>query len=404
MKDEGASNQILDNLSAALAEGRFPDAVSEQAEKLCKKLAAPTRITLFGMPLMGKTGVLNLLAGSIVVPEGVDLGTIQVEHGPTDKTIVTLQDGQTLEMPGLPDPEKLGQLVPALTRIQSPLPALAKISLMELGQSTQTNGQARAISWAAKQTDIGIWCTESFLDLELSQWLTTPERLRDHSLLLLTRADLLGKAREQALSVLRDKAGNDFALTLGVSVLEVQAAVATGSVDKDKMRASGGMKLISTLLRMIENGRQHMLDEAEVLMRTHLDIKRAKPQLPEQPAQAAPGIQDLPDPDARSEQVVTAFRSAADRLAEVGSSLSGVTDPEPRTVLDASAEALSWLGTHFEEADLPDIPVVLRARAMTQDAEDLVQLMQIEKADEDCTDAILALSQLKRGFQAAIAA
>ena len=175
-----------------------------------------------------------------------------------------------------------------------------------------------------------------------------------------------------------------------------------------------------------------MIDKADVLLKMHPEVAAPAPApapKPEPPAPvaaapvddveapepepktaipeiAAVEVVEQPAPIAEEEDasVVVAFETAAKRLASVGSDLAEVTAPEPRQVLKHSAEALDWLGLYLEEADLPDTPAVVQARAMTQDAVDLVQLLRMEKADGAGTEAVLAVLQLKRGFQAALAA
>ena len=119
-------------MSAALAAGRFPTSVASRAQDLLDRLNAPARITLFGMPQVGKTGVLNLLAGGAVAPDNFELGTVRVEYGPNNKTHFTFADGKTLAMDAAPDPVVLAKSSPMLTHIHAPLPALQKLSLIHI--------------------------------------------------------------------------------------------------------------------------------------------------------------------------------------------------------------------------------------------------------------------------------
>lgn len=412
-------------LAAALAARHLPTDVRDRAERLHAQLDTPTRISLLGLPRIGKTGVLNLLAGAPVVPEGCDLGTVQVVHGPTEQTTLTLPDGDTATLDGLPSADKVAGLYPVLTRIEAPLPALTRISLLELGQTPDHEGQRRAVKWAIKQTDVMIWCTETFGPVENGLWQLMPDRLRDHSILLRTRTDEVGRRHEDICTALRDHVGNDFAYVLAVSTLRAREAGAAGSVDKDKMRASGGTKLISTLLHEIEAGRQYVVDQADILLRQHpapeptasspdpepinepvvQDVVE-QTHAPEQPAPEPAADDTTQDTQAEPDNIVAfdAFRTIIDRLQDVGRTLAADETVGPRAILDASAETLNWLGEHLEDADLPDTSVVERLRDMTQDADDLVQLMRIEHDDNVDTDAVLILLQLKRGFQAALAA
>lgn len=398
-----SAEAAYDNLSAALAADRFPNSVVAQAKNLCAQLIAPARVTLLGAPGVGKTGVLNLLAGTRVVPDQLALGTIRLERGDTETTEITLANGEVKRMDGLPNSARLFEQQPVLTRITAPLPSLGKISLLEVALGKDPTGRARAMQWAAKQTDIAIWCTTGFSKAEEALWLTTPDRMRDHGIFLHTKLDLLGSQRAATLNTLHEVAGAEFAYALGVSVDEASAAASNGAIDKDMMRASGGMKLISTLLREIEAGRQNLVDQADVLLRMHPAIAPPAPtQAPlkaaRKPAAAPVAVEAAP------ETVVVAFDAAVKRLSDVGTTLKADQDPDTDTVLDTGLETLSWLSEHLEDADLPELAVVSHVRAMTQDAEDLVQLMRMEGTQTGRTDAVLALLQIKRGLQMALAA
>jgi hypothetical protein len=426
-------------LAAVLSTGRLSQPVRAKAEKLSALLDTPTRISVFGLPGAGKTGVINLLAGATVVPEMLSLGTIQISYGPEESTHPTLEDGETLELDGLPDVMTMNGLTPALTRITAPLPALKKISLMELGPAETASAQAKAIAWAAKRTEIGIWCTQSFSELEDSLWQTAPVQLRSHSIALLTQCDQLGAERAAHVQNLQRRVAGEFTFVMGVSVKEAQAATGEGVVDKDLMRASGGMKLISTLLGEIEKGRQHTIDQVDVLLKTHAEVLQEDPE-PEtlnieaivEQVQAAPEPEPTPEPvpepeptpepevelvaeasepehtevpKAEPDRIKPIFRSATKRLALLGDHLRTSDVAETKIMLDQTAEALTWIGEHLEEADLPgDAPEVAQARAMTENASDLVQLLRMEAPEDAGIEAIKAMLQLKRGFQAALAA
>ncbi|MEL6466563.1 MAG: hypothetical protein AAFQ58_16475 [Pseudomonadota bacterium] len=407
-------------LAAALAGGYLPTDLQGRAEQLQSRMEARFRISLLGMPRVGKTSVLNLLAGASIVPERCDLGTLQVVHGSIEQTTLTLPDGETATLDGFPTAETVAGLYPVLTRIEAPLPALRRISLLELGQTPDHKGQRLAVKWAIKQTDIMIWCTETFGAVERTLWELMPNRVRDHSILLRTRSDELGRKQENTATALRAQVGHDFAHVLAVSAQQACEASLGGVVDRDKMRASGGTKLISTILREIESGKQHAVDQADILLKKYpppqtkgrhqdargIEAPSQKPSVPEAPTPAdatpttPPDGADTPNPAI----ILDTYRAAVDRLQDVGRALVAEHAAASGAVLDASADALFWLGEHLDQAALPATQTTDHLRAMAQDAEDLVQLMRMEQTDEVGTDAVLVLLQLKRGFQAALAA
>lgn len=414
-----AQAETQNRLAEAITAGALPGAVQDRALELQADLEAPTRLSLLGLPRVGKTAVLNLLAGAQVVPEGCDLGTVQLVHGPVERTVLTLPDRENVTLDRLPTPAALAGLYPALTRIEAPLPALGRISLMKLGQAYDHEGQRRAIRWAVKQSDIMIWCTEAFSSVEQALWQTVPDHMHDHSVLLRTRMDMTRGERDGIVSALRGQAGDAFRHVLGVSAHEARAARTAETVDKDRMRAAGGTKLISTLLRQIERGRQHLIDEADVLLLKYGSAEpkpaRARPKSaeaaatrketpPERPTEAATEPADTAASNTAPDTSRQVFHAAIEHLGKVGRTLEANTDAAPRVVLDRSAATLDWMRDHLDSADLGTTGLAAHLRQMTQDAEDLVQLMRIEQTAETDTDAVLLLLQLKRGFQAALAA
>ena len=392
------TQSALDGLIAA---GHMPAAAQDRALDLQAQLAAPTRVTLLGWPRVGKSTVFNLLAGAPVVLEGCDLGTVQLVHGPVERTTLTLADRETVTLDGLPSADTAAEFAPALTRIEAPLPALARISLMELAQPTEPNGQRRAIAWAIKQTDVMIWCTETFTQVEGDQWAHVPEHVQDHSILLRTKSDLLRHQTASVVEGLSARVGDQFRHVLAVSAHEALAARASAEVDKERMRAAGGTKLISTLLKEIEAGRQYAVDQADILLAQYpAPVSQPKTAIDPAPATAQPSSAAEP---VQSDNAVV-FDAAIDHLQAVGQALAANVDAAPREVLSQSADALDWLRTHLEAEEGADTDAYSHLQNMTQDAEDLVQLMRMEQSQDTATDAVLLLLQLKRELQAARAA
>ena len=449
-------------LADAVQAKNLPPDAQKRAEKLLARLDTATRVTVLGMPRTGKTGVLNLLAGSQILQEGRSLGTAQLIYGEKEQALLTLRDGSSKTLKGPIDLAKIRDAEPVFTRLEMPLPALKKISLLELAMPDERAEQIKAVRWASKQTDIAIWCTSKYRTVEQTLWTGMPDTIKDHAILLLARADSLSVKRETALRELSRLAGDEFAHFLTVSAHEAQSAsTADGGVNKTKLRASGGMALISTILRHIENGRQHTVDQAEILLQQHAkeidkqtetdllpDLENEpnldeKPEAPEtdqsaelettgsdqdnwstpapEPAATDPEAEPeaaelIPQATAEPEEHVddlardvrpldpvlqSTFQAAAERLKAVGVDLASLENVDTKTVIDRSAKTLAWLGDHLTDDSLPEHPFLLRFRTMAQDADDLVQLLRIEGDDDGAVDAVSAMLQLKRGFQAA---
>jgi outer membrane biosynthesis protein TonB len=254
-------------LDAAIRGGQLPSAVMDRAVAIAARLKQSLRVSLLGMPWSGKTGVLNVLAGQPILSDTLRGATIEFEFGDIEHCWITRRDGTLLEYEGQPDFYRIGMETPAHVKFQLPIPAFRKISLLELAMPPDPENQDRAMRWVAKRTDIAIWCTDTFTEQEQSVWQKMPPAIKDHAILLRTKADLLGSDRTAALADLPESATDEFAFQLAISAQEaIHARQPDGSVDKDAMRASGGTALITTIVRQIERGRQNALDQAEYLL------------------------------------------------------------------------------------------------------------------------------------------
>ena len=158
MSNQSLEARVLDRLSRAAQSGLLPAAEQNEAEKLLARLQQPVRLALMGMPSSGKSSLLNLLAGADVLPEGVRLPTLQLRYGSHNKAVCTLPDGtkQTLVDASAHD---IAALSPVFVEMELPLPALAKISLLETVAPNDPNAMHRASQWAAKRADVVLWCT-----------------------------------------------------------------------------------------------------------------------------------------------------------------------------------------------------------------------------------------------------
>jgi len=116
---------------------------AEAAERLIERLERSARVALLGLPGSGKSSILNLLVGAVVVPETLRLPTIIVQHGDVARMICTLTDGTTKLLPGHDLAEVL-PLAPALVTLEMDLPALKVISLLEVSAGPMEAEQKRA--------------------------------------------------------------------------------------------------------------------------------------------------------------------------------------------------------------------------------------------------------------------
>ena len=246
---------------------RFPTEVRARASKVLERLQTATRVTVMGMPGSGKSALVNLLAGEEIIPLGTELCTMKLVYGAQPLARVTLRDGSSLVTEGAPELSRVAAMSPAFVQVELPLAALKKITLLEVVAPKSRLDQVRAMNWAMKQTDIAVWCTAEFDASEQVLWDDAPDAIKDHAILARTHADLLGGARAMAEDDLRRIAGLDFAQIIAISSEEARMARSEpNGVNKALLKESGATRIISTILRQIENGRQSAVDQAQILL------------------------------------------------------------------------------------------------------------------------------------------
>jgi hypothetical protein len=266
---------VSQRLGQLLDRGLLPaGGPAEAAERLIERLDRPARIAILGLPGAGKSAILNLLAGSIVVPETLRLPTIVVQYGPEARMICTLSDGRTKVAAG-GDLGKALELAPALVTLELDLPSLKVISLLEVSAGPMEAEQRRAAIWASKRADIVIWCTTSYLPKEQVVWDSMPDVVKDNGFLFLTKVDLLGsrEAAQGMLERVEQRAGEDFRQVFSISAKQARAAMPVdGPVDRDMFRDSGATAVISTIKSRVQMARRADTDMAELLLARHVEV------------------------------------------------------------------------------------------------------------------------------------
>ncbi len=454
MSNQSLSARVQQDLARAIASGRLPEQAQTRAEALMERIEKPIRLALLGRPGAGKSQLLNLLVGTDVIPKGVRLPTLELTYAKTARIICTLADGTKTEIAG-DDLSEATELAPVFIEMRLPLPALGKISVLEVVSPDDAASIHRASQWAAKRTDVALWCSQSFDAEEQATWAQMPDLIKDHGFLMITKADTLRATGmlESVLNTAKAVAGDEFNQVLAIATKEAIAARDYGaSVDKDKLRESGGMALISAVLKQVELGKQSAIDMADMLLAQHPDaIADAEPPAPapvSPPAQAVapevktappapepatPQVQELPDELAILQRVkkavsrpvapeaptappapalhpasVAAYRAALDHITTQSAALltlakSGDTGA-PGKIMAQTVAQLQWLCDHLNDNGDDGDPLLQRARDTVFDATDLVQLMQMEKRDSAAIEAVSLLLQVKRELQADLAA
>ncbi len=417
------------DLREAVASGTLSEPLQKRAEQMLRRIESPVRLGLMGLPGSGKSALMNLLLGENILPEGARLPTLSLTHGETAQAICTMNDGTKQIVDG-DDFAALSELGAAFIEARLPVPALAKLSMLELVAGSKPVDQQRAVQWASKRVDVALWCTTTaFGEAEQDIWDYMSEAVQDHSFLLLTKADDPTASKDVAARMAEATSnGQDFfkqILPVGTKTA-LAARKSDGSVDKDAMRGAGAIALISAILREVEAGRQGALDQAEVFLRqidfTSTAVDIAEPSASAQPVvktevsatQEAPEVVEPPVAETQTADVISltehskhVVAQAVEQLTAEGEvmlqsfSEGNLTD---EAVIETCVDTVSWLADYLSDSADENDPAFEICRDVALDAADLAQLIQLEKSDTVAADVLTLMVQLKQDMQTSLAA
>ena len=449
MSNQSLAIRVHEELKQAIASGLLPAEAHKRAMQLSGRLDQPVRIALLGMQNSGKSRILNLLVGSKVIPESVRLPTVQLTHGDTTQAICTLEDGTKKTLDGFGEKTtfetvdilKIIAVSPTFVELRIPLPALKKISILDVATTDEAGALSDACQWAAKRCDVAMWCTKGYVPAEQAIWAQMPDLIKDHAFLMLTHADQIAAAGKLdiAMTAVRKAAGDEFNHVLPIATLDALASrSADGSVDKEKMRASGGTALIGAVLKQVDQGRQAFVDLGDILLHQNAEILAgnekvvlSQPVEDDTPTDLAPNhtvelsvvhsavVSPVETADSASSRpasaVVTlhpatrsAYETALSYIAEHSQSMAQIVsnagDGAPAEIIARASEHVQWICDYLNENGDDSDLALQRARDTSFDAADLAQLMQMEKNDNAAVEALSLLLQIKHELQADLAA
>ncbi|WP_299678440.1 dynamin family protein [uncultured Roseobacter sp.] len=208
------------------------DQSTQQLPEFAKALTEPRRprIALMGEFSAGKSTLANLMIGSDPLPVQViatQLPPVWISYGTSPATIVDLEgkeascDVETLE--GLSSEHT------AFIRIQCEEEILKMCDVIDMPGISDPNMSSEVWERVLPLADAVIWCspaTQAWRQSEASVWEMVPEHIREHSLLLLTRGDMLSSHRDRAkvLKRVRRETEKLFRHTLMVSLTQARDA------------------------------------------------------------------------------------------------------------------------------------------------------------------------------------
>ncbi len=413
MKAGPATPEILAALEQLLASPTLPAQAARQGGQLLQKARAPVRLAVLGPAGVGKSQVVNLLAGARAVPETAPGVAIELAWGEREQSSFHLADGSVETTDGiLPAPPSGRAAVSAA--FAAPLPALQKISLCEAALPAEDGQAGEALDRAIREADVILWCSQGFGAPERAFWDRVPEEKKDHGFYILTRADELAAQGilDDRIALLQGVVADEFHSLIPVAGLQAVDAISrrNGRDGRDgrddaALSASGGKALLTTVLRHVEHGRRALIDAILLfLSRYGSDLPAAAGR---GPRSARPGRTVRSGATAPSGSgTAELFRRALTLLRERAQAMQALASAGEAAIADI-LELCAAASGELAELLAPAEDAGPEARSLLRDAQesaDVIMLMQLEHGAGPAVDAVCVLLQLRRDLESRVAA
>ena len=412
MKATGASARVQDQLAQAIDTGQVPDEEKRRAAQLLRRLKSSVEVVLIGRPGSGKSRLVNMLTGMTVIPETGRLPPLEVRYAPVPRTVYLMADGSEKCRDGhhLDQPTPAGT---AIIRAEMPLDILTRLSLTEICLEGSPGEQKTIVDWAMNRADIVLWCSQDFDASEQALWAGAGEVLKDHSFLVLTKADQLQMkgVLSERIARLQDIVAEEFLAMFPLATIQaISASPSGGERDQGLWTSSGGKALMDAVLRLVATGRRADADNALIfLRRTGVELSIDGPEVatPEPPGRVAARDRVEPGGPQKAGVDMKVFGEALDFLQQRADQMLRVLRGEgpgnQAVVLDHCLETANRLSEIIQQVEATG-PPLSDIQDDVIECGDMMVLFHLEKTEDAAEDAVTMLLQLKKEMAVAVSA
>lgn len=368
-----APQDAVAQLENLVASAQLPARDANQCARLADVLRRPARICLLGLARGDIAQAAHgLIGGEALFGQDFPPAT-ELHYGQELRSRATLGDGTKLEHAGWPS-EDILRRDPVFLQVFLPMDRLRAMSFLVLVLDNDPRIQRPAMSWAARRSEITVWCTPSFQSADAEILEMAPERLTQHSYLLETRPNA--------------------ATPIHGSVSQFTGAFALAHQDRMDLTP-----LYDRLMMDIEDARVADLDMAQLFLHRlgHL-APRATDAVGEDPAptpvKATPDLRPM-----LSEPLLFLMGRAADLANQLAPFSAG--EDWVVLVLSHCTETIEGLRDRAE--NWPDDARLAHSLKTTiEEVCDMTMLLETEGQAEQAQDAAALLFQLRIAFEQAL--
>lgn len=274
-------------LANLVSEGKLTDKERDVAMRCHRRLLQPLRLAIFGTDPKHALQLLNLLAGQALVPPFLGQVYVHAIYSKSPYAEFQLRNGESKRIEGI-EFRKIFAEKPIKTKLGVDLPLLQKVAFMVTANPDPAElciGAERALS----SCDMVLWAGGKLTDRMAHTWANMPERLRDHSHLVLPQSDEI----EKSWACISD----EFVSAHQVDARAAQTAkMKRGGIDKVGFQDSGGADVVKAIKKEIANLRTTAFDGAKFILmrRAEADDQPAVEQDPQSEAGFRPKLNRRP--------------------------------------------------------------------------------------------------------------
>ncbi|MCB4456778.1 zeta toxin family protein [Leisingera sp. McT4-56] len=377
---------LAGQLERTLSTGLLPSEVSGWGSQLLQRLRQPVQVAVAGAPGAGKSALIDMLLGRVVIGRNGSGLLVDICHGPQEAVVFETAAGERLQQPGV-----LARLeVPEGTRRARqilPDPQLCWHSYRELPLAGPQERRHDLLQQAAASADIILWCSQDFPAAEQALWAAVPDSTKDHSFLVLTMADrqVMRGTLPGLIETLEPIAAEEFLGVYPVAAIQGLTARSAEAPQDGLWRSSGGKQLSGDMLRQVELGRASDVDQAELLIRQFGGSL---------PAEAAPPVPAAASAFAQPASLAAALDQLQQGAEQMLAEAEAAGGPQAGPVLAQCMELIRGLSQSL--GALPPGAAADAAREAVQDGEEMLMLCQLEQDEDAAIDAVTLLIQLKK--------
>lgn len=255
-KDHERLGAVASGLHKLLGKSQVSQPDRTLAERCLRRIEQPLRLTVFGCDPNHAISLANLMVGQVIVPPTIHRARVKLKYSTDPYVRLQLPDGSQRRIEGLAGGE-LFEANASHIWICRDLPVLRKISI-QIATDRNPNLLCSDAARTLASADIAVWSGDELSAPLANVWKGVPDRLRDHSYLVL--APHMSRGSWKTID-------HEFVEVLQVDPRRAQKAKdCAGGVDKVAFRESGGTQLVKVIKNEIELLVQSALDAGDLLL------------------------------------------------------------------------------------------------------------------------------------------